>query len=166
MPERQEEGAPKPSGTELNERIGSLKEETRRKEAAMDMEMRRKAAEHRRVKESFDTEAREHLREAKSEDYMGWLRGHMEAGGKPTHYYDRDMSTRNFYVAMDDFTLPTMHGSMAVSVIVPKGIEVGNIGESDEPSSEEIGHNKLYFMDGYREEGGFVPVYADTVFKE
>lgn len=95
---------------------------------------------------------------AKKEDYIIWLEGYVKDGNLPTHSYNYPMSRviDDFFVARDDFEMSPLYGADSISVIVPEGIRF---------LGGELGHNNLYFMEGHKNKGGFVPVYSDISFK-
>lgn len=95
------------------------------------------------------------FRPAHVNDYVEWLRPYLEQGGKPTHYYDYPFSRQRWLIAEKDFTTGGECGSLAAHIIVPAGIEYGGGG---------LGHNELYFMDGHRQSGNFVPIFDEPVF--
>jgi len=61
------------------------------------------------------------LRPATVANYKKWLAEFLERGGNITHCYDYPMPN-DFFVAIADFNLGDFCGSMAIQVIVPKGI--------------------------------------------
>lgn len=87
--------------------------------------------------------------------YIEWLRGHVANGGRITHAYDYPFSRWGFLTAKRHFTTDGECGSQAVAIIAPSGVR--HLGGN-------LGHNKLYFMDGFEQRGGLVPVYADPEF--
>jgi len=97
------------------------------------------------------------LRHATAEDYKRWLAGYLRSGRKPTHSYGYPMERTldEFYVALDDFELAPLRGANAIHIIVPKGIKF---------LGGELGSTGLYFMDGFENKGGWVPVYDDIEF--
>jgi hypothetical protein len=94
------------------------------------------------------------LRRATVDDYKKWLEGYMRSGKKPTHSYDYLMPD-NFYVVLDNFELEALYGSNAIEIIVPKNVRF---------LGGELGHINLYFMDGFENKGGWVPVYDNIKF--
>ncbi|MDY6966736.1 MAG: hypothetical protein SVM80_12370 [Halobacteriota archaeon] len=95
---------------------------------------------------------KQNLRRATEVDYVEWLFGYIQNGGKPTHYYDYELPRRDFYVATQDFEIRPLYGSSSVSIIVPKNINF---------LGGELGNNKIYLLKGYECLGGWVPVYKD-----
>ena len=94
------------------------------------------------------------LRPAPFKDYHRWLIGYVERGGKPTHYYDYDTPSGETFIAFADFDLGDgLYGASSINIIIPEGIRF--IGGNQ-------GHCNLYYMDGFRHSGHFVPVYKDT----
>lgn len=96
------------------------------------------------------------LRPAALDEYLTWLRAWLEAGNQPTHAYDYPWSRQAWFTATSDFRLGGECGADAVQILVQPGIE---------HAGGELGHNKLYLMDGPEQRGEFVPVFADPVFE-
>lgn len=95
------------------------------------------------------------FRQATPNEYIEWLRGYFENGGTPTHYYKYPIPDY-FVVATNDFALTdSMCGALSMYIIVPKGVTC---------LSGRRGHCMLYYMDGFRVDGGFVPVFNNTTF--
>lgn len=94
--------------------------------------------------------------QARVSDYATWLRGYAEHGGRITHVYDYPMSNWSFLVALRDFRTGGECGAASVSIIVPEGINHICGG---------LGHNDLFFMDGFRTPSHIVPAFNDTEFK-
>lgn len=87
---------------------------------------------------------------AKTKHYIEWLEGYVEGGGSVTHAYKYRWP--GGLMAKRDCTITPLYGSSSVTVIVPKGVNV---------KIEALGHNEVYFMDGFVALGDFVPVYSD-----
>ncbi len=98
-----------------------------------------------------------HLQFASQDDYLKWLRGFLENGGKITHFYDY-MFPDGFHKALRGFNMIPLCGSSAVQIIVPKGVEI--------TSFQGLGHCDLYLMDGFKVQGGWVPIYKGMKFKD
>lgn len=98
-----------------------------------------------------------HLKPADIEDYKKWLRGFLAKGGNPTHNYNYEMEREGFFKATEDFEIFPFYGSGSLNIIIPQGIKCDGIDKG-------IGHNNLYFEDGYEVKGDFVPVYKDIKF--
>lgn len=92
---------------------------------------------------------------ANPNEYASWLRGYMEQGRVPTHTYNYRMPG-DFYIARRDLRLIPLYGASSVHVIVPEGVTVTKV-EGD------IGHSTIYYMDGYRVDGGWVPLYENVI---
>lgn len=88
-------------------------------------------------------------------NYLDWLRGFTAAGGKITHYYDRDFASDEFVVAVDDFATWGELGAAAKRIIVPAGIR---------HRGGDRGHNRIYLLAGYEKRADVVPVYRDVDF--
>jgi len=94
------------------------------------------------------------LKPASPKKYASWLKGFMQNGGEPAHYYDYQMPNK-FFVAKRNAEINPLYGSLAIHIIVPKGLDV--VGE--------LGHCNLYFMDGFIKKGmRGVSVYENTTF--
>jgi hypothetical protein len=102
----------------------------------------------------FNRYARPNLRRAEARDYNAWVRGYLERGGTIGHAYDYGLPS-SYYIAIRDIEiLPPLVGAESVSIIVPEGITVSYNG---------LGHNALFFMDGFECDMTFSPsVYSDT----
>lgn len=96
------------------------------------------------------------LRPATLDEYLLWLRAWLDAGNQPTHAYDYPWARQRWLTATRDFHLGAEHGSHAVHIIVPAGLQW---------AGGERGHNELYFMDGPEQRGYFVPVFSDPGFE-
>lgn len=97
------------------------------------------------------------VRGASVSEYADWLEGYIKRGEGATHFYDYNMNGRGgptICIAGLNGTLPTLYGAESLKIIVPMGVSVG---------SEPIGHNEIFYMDGFREAGNAVPVYADVL---
>lgn len=94
------------------------------------------------------------LRHADMNDYLKWLSGYIEGGGKPTHVYDYSFSRWKWYVAMRDIEPLHLCGSKAINIIVPADVSVG---------PGDWGHCNLFYMAGYAVHG-IVPIFEDTNF--
>lgn len=123
-----------------------------------------------------------HCRLANASDYAAWLIGYMEAGGQPTHFYDRPMIRPGVTVVGGDLVngfqtqeaapdwmvlceepadgVPQLYGSQSMNVVVPRGVHTGPMPRTFHGAS---GHNSLYFMDGFRHVGSLVPLYSDVL---
>jgi hypothetical protein len=96
------------------------------------------------------------VRPATPHEYQAWLTGGLSVGGTVTHRYDYPMPADLYYVARQRLTLLPLHGSSAMYLIVPKGIEIDLL--------VGLGHSVLYYMDGFRLEGlGFVPAFTNIL---
>lgn len=97
------------------------------------------------------------LRPAKVKDYKAWLAGFLEKGNKPTNCYDYPMERGldDWKIACSDFQIVPLFGTDSLNIIIPKGIKF---------LGGELGHNNLYFMDGFHCMGGWVPIYSDIHF--
>lgn len=117
---------------------------------------------HRRYMEGSDALERNardelfpNLAPAGRRDYLAWLKGYVNAGNSPTHYYEYPFERwNNFYIAKKDIHLVRLCGASAINIIVPNGINV---------LGGDRGHCNVFYYDGY-EYRGIVPVFSDTVF--
>lgn len=96
------------------------------------------------------------LRPAVLDEYLIWLRAWLDAGHEPTHTYDYPWSRQDWYTATRDFALGGECGADAVQIIVPAGIQW---------TRGDLGHNRLYLLDGAEQRGDFVPVFSDPAFE-
>jgi len=87
-------------------------------------------------------------------DYIKWMKGYLEKGGKPTHHHDSNMpwGRGGFLVAKCDFELDGECGANACNIIVPEGVKF---------LGGDMGHCNLYFMEDFSVKGGCVPTYND-----
>jgi hypothetical protein len=94
------------------------------------------------------------VRKANIKDYMQWLRGFLDTGNKPTHYYSYPFDQwGTFYIATKNFEIIPLYGSASINIIVPKDIKItGN-----------PGHSNLLLFDGYKSTIGLIPVFSDTL---
>jgi hypothetical protein len=118
-----------------------------------DRHQRRFEMEHKQAQRSLERML-DYLRPAEVGEYESWLKGYMDRGGKPSHFYDYPTPTDRLYVASRDFTIKPLYGSMSIRVIVPKHITVtGN-----------PGHSSVYLMEGFTMLNAhpWVPCYSDT----
>jgi hypothetical protein len=100
------------------------------------------------------SESRSVFRPARVSEYVDWLRGYLAGGGEITHAYDYRLN--GFLVACRDFSTGGECGVNAAQIVVPAGVR---------HTGGDLGHNSLYFMDGFTERGhGFVPIFADPEF--
>jgi hypothetical protein len=106
-------------------------------------------------KRSTSPVGRSVTRGATVEEYADWLRGFMVAGGEPTHFYDYPFDRWDFEYAMHHFATCGERGARSRHIIVPVGVQ--HLGG-------DLGHNTIFFADGYRPVGSVVPVFTDPVF--
>lgn len=99
------------------------------------------------------------VRAAEPIEYAAWLSGYLAAGGQVTHEYDYNLPSRHFFVAVNSgMYVPALYGAMSVRLIVPAGVRVSLSTEFH----GNPGHSSVYFMDGFRQVGNFVPLYEDV----
>lgn len=103
------------------------------------------------------------IKNATIEEYTEWVRQH----GKHTHKYDypfrysgvifnhnlTNITGSHILKFTANCTIKPRYGAHAYSAIVPKGIEVRY--------PDGLGHIDLYFEEGFRNAGNFVPIYSD-----
>lgn len=86
-------------------------------------------------------------------DYEIWLKGYFKLGKIHTHSYNYPFSRwSGWYKATTDINLPALYGSEGLHIIVKKGVKI---------KYKDLGHNELFYMDGYKQEGGIVPMFSD-----
>jgi len=142
----------------LNDRLGKLRVDNAEKERQFIKEAEASQSESAANLREVWAEIKHKTRPATREDYVEWLKGHMANGGEPTHVYDYPISRKikEFGVAHVNLRMPKpLYGANSLSIIFEPGVEF--LGGS-------LGHSQLYFMDGFRNVGGFVPVYNDIKF--
>lgn len=88
-------------------------------------------------------------------DYMKWLEGYLERGGKITHVYNYPFSTQRWYLAKQYMKPMSFYGAKSFNIIIPKGIHLERDG---------WGHCDLFFMDDFSVVGGVVSVFQDINF--
>lgn len=99
------------------------------------------------------------LRPAHMAEYVAWLKGYLAIEGNDiTHAYDYRFPVDSMRVPTSDISLPPLYGAFGLSLIVPVGITV--------KTPDGRGHSNLYYMDGFRVDGGFVPAYTNIVLPE
>jgi hypothetical protein len=135
--------------------INDFIEEERRKDAEFWKENKGLREETFKRLEEAERELFPKLIEATPEDYLKWLSGFFENGGKPTHFYDYPMD--DFYVAKEDFYCKPLYGASSINIIVPESVKY---------LGGKTGHNNIYLMDGFQYEGWglFVPIFSNTKF--
>ena len=127
---------------------------------AQDTQLRAKRAqEHRAINQVRDDLIRTALTPARTEEYKGWLKGHLEQGGKLGNVYDYPMPNSFFVATRDIDEFPKLYGAMKVSVIVPEGVKFPIV-EGHMP----YGHCDIYFMDEFRTSSRTAPLYSDINF--
>jgi hypothetical protein len=96
-------------------------------------------------------ELKNEFRKASLHDYTNWLIGFWAKGGKNTHIYDYLIPISDWYVAKKDFMVLPLYGSNSIEIIVPEGINF---------LGGELGHNNLFFEDGFRASDSWIPFYT------
>ena len=86
--------------------------------------------------------------------YEEWLKGYVEKGGEITHFYDYKCSNIEFYFARKNIHIPQLCGSLAFHVVMDHGCEITC-------GPEGIGHVNVYYLDGFRIKGSWVPAFKD-----
>ena len=95
-----------------------------------------------------------YLTPASPEEYMEWLEGFIVNGGQPTDYPKilfKDDPFR-FFRAVSNFKIVPLYTPDAVSIIIPRGIQVIN--------EDMRGENRLFFFEGFHSLGE-VPIHPD-----
>lgn len=85
-------------------------------------------------------------------EYVRWLTGYFENGGSATHAYDYPYPSGTFKIALADVVITPLYGSSSHQIIIPANVTCTII---------KLGHNGVYFMDGFSVTGGIVPIYSD-----
>lgn len=90
-------------------------------------------------------------------DYVAWLCGYVANGGRITQVYDYEFSRARFLVARADFTLGGECGAESRPIITASESQF---------RGGDIGHNKIYCLDGYKISARmpWVPAFADPEF--
>lgn len=94
--------------------------------------------------------------------YLLWLDGFVERGGRPNYDYDYRFGHRGWLYAPCGFTVNGECGARSMRVIVEHGAEVQN--PNPWKPFGGYGHNTLYLMDESRLLGHSVPIYSDPEF--
>lgn len=97
----------------------------------------------------------DNCRVAELSDYLVWLKGYVDNGGEITHCYDYPFSRwASWRLAINDLEITPLFGANSFNIIIPKGVNC-NI--------DEVGHNVIYFIDGFIVGGAgrVVPIFSD-----
>ena len=145
---------------ELKKKIRKFIEEEELK--SLEFEERMKLYERERVLSNtiFHLEVVPCLKIASIDDYMEWLVGYLQRGGRPTHLYHFSFYRDKWYKAVKNVkTAVALYGASSINIIVPKGIEI---------ASGNWGHSAIFFVDGYRVSNGTVHLYMEIaeIFKD
>ena len=109
---------------------------------------------------------------ASVDDYNRWLREYLEAGGEPTHDYNRKWRNHNFCYVKNPYTMPDLNGNRmggadARHFIVPKQYNFSTYADK-----LAVGNNTVYgWENGHPVATArhpltpWVPAYLDTVDK-
>lgn len=92
------------------------------------------------------------LSKATNQHYKRWLKGFLDNGGKPTHFYDYKLPS-NFYIANEDVKMIALCGASSIDIIAMPGIKI----------TGELGHCSVFAMDNFTTQGICIPVYSDTI---
>lgn len=135
-------------------RIQSFIEQQQKEDREYEIRMEAIRKEHNEYKRLSKINIFPHIKVASRNDYIEWLHGFLNAGNKPSHFYDYPFDQwENFYIALESFRITPLYGSASINIIVPKGIQI----------TGDPGHTNLYICDGYRTSMEFVPVFSDTI---
>ncbi len=138
--------------------LNKVLEEIRSQKQEEDLEQKKEGERFMREMKKREELARQHLfpnlRIASVKDYLLWLKGYMENGGRPTHVYDYPLPQREWYVAIREIEPIELYGADAINIIIPANVST-KIGD--------WGHCELFYMDGYRP-SSTVPIFKDTHF--
>jgi len=141
----------------LNDILEGYREEERIENQQYQKKVAAKKAESKRNYEATWGELLGKVRAATMEDYKQWLAGYLRNGNNPTHSYNFPMERvlDEFWVAKQDFKISPLHGAQAIKIIVP---------EDTKFLGGALGHSNLYFIDGFKNKGGLVPIYNNLSF--
>jgi hypothetical protein len=94
------------------------------------------------------------LKKANSQQYKHWLRKYIDAGYKPTHFYNGNYTDESLYIATKDFEVPALCGSSSLCIIIPKGIKF---------TQPKNNHCSFYYEDSelIGKSGSFIPCYGN-----
>lgn len=138
--------------------ILNIVNEARAKEARESNAWQKMIEEHERERIAEDAAAHSNFlrfcTSAKVSHYEAWLTGYLKQGGKISHVYNYPMPDEFLVVRKsDNVKISALYGASAKSIIVPWGVSC--------ECEENIGHNNVYFMDGFKVKGNWVPCYSD-----
>lgn len=92
---------------------------------------------------------------ASPSEYIDWLVGYIGTGGKISHVYNYESGRWDFLSLKKDAKITELYGASSVNIIVPKGINCDITGD--------IGHNNVFFMDGFKKASNVVPLFNDIL---
>lgn len=137
----------------LDEYLKSVRQEAEVRKWMSEAEDKKRRAESDKMWDNRNSFIKRNTRSADVKDYRLWLEGFVAGGGKVTHVYDYDIPD-DFIILEKSVEIPTLYGSASIQVIVPHGIN---------PTIENgnLGHNTIYYIDGFKVEGSWIPVYKN-----
>jgi len=98
--------------------------------------------------------------------YLAWLEGYVQRGGKPTDFYDYPFSQARFRYASSPLVVDSgyEYGSSSREIIVARNVTT----ERTNPAGPFDGwaHTQVFFMHGYRTNKSIIPVYSDPEFAQ
>ncbi len=95
--------------------------------------------------------------------YLLWLDGYVDKGGRPNYDYGYRFGRRDWLYAPCGFAVNGECGASSMRVIVEHGAEV--LHPNPWKPFDGYGHNTLYLMDEYKLIGHSVPIYSDPEFE-
>lgn len=141
----------------IAERIKHLRQEAHLQDIEYEKEHREMIRKRERLESKAQKELFPKLCSASKHYYETWLRSYVENGGNPTHIYDYNFPEGKFYRALADFEILPLCGTSSINIIVPTGINF---------LGGDLGHCNIFFMDGYKAIGCWIPLYKDMNFEE
>lgn len=91
------------------------------------------------------------MKAATPAEYDAWEAGAIEQG-QPQKLINHTAHLGEIKIAHKDFVLPTMHGTRAVTIIIPPNVTV---------YKTDIGHSTLLYMKEFRVEGNIAELFSD-----
>lgn len=143
------------SDPELNNILQKFRDEELKKDTSYKKELEKEIKEIKKKVQRVHELLQGNIRPATVNNYIKWLRGYLQKGGKVTHTYDYPMDRviSSWVVAHSDFAIAPLHGSYSLNIIVLNGVKF---------NGGNLGHSKLYFMDEFTHESNLVPIYTDV----
>lgn len=169
-------------GVEAIMRAMDRNEEERRRHQAREEKYRCEAE----AAEQQRSEFLAHCQPATLIEYTAWMIGYLQAGGEPSHVYERPFAQpamqlsgsigaegsslratearTSWWVLAEtpEGAMPSLYGANSLHIIVPAGLAYT---PEDVPRTfhGQCGHSTVYFMDGCTSVGDWAPVYSDML---